>query len=273
YSVAELLKALHKVGAGAQLTVLAERAATGAALDDPDSVAELLKALHKVGAGAQLTVLAERAATGAALDHPHHHHAALLEVLQTAGLSEQVTALLARDSAVQAFRVAQVLAVLWKTGVIEQVTAMAERAAADVLLDDPHGIAALLRVLRKAGANGQVTTLLAREPAIHVVLDHPDEVAALLKALRKAGADEQAAVLAERAATGVAITGQPSASQLMNELGKMGAEKQLATLTERLPAAGHFDEFLMSGGNSKRFRFGREPDGTAAAPWTWDDLD
>jgi len=80
--------------------------------------------------------------------------------------------------------------------------------------------------------------LLARDPDARVSLDDPGGVAALLGGLREAGADEQAAALAAR-----------------------------------LPTAGMFRLFLKQDGHADRFRFGRDPDGTPATPWRWDDLD
>lgn len=62
-------------------------------------------------------------------------------------------------------------------------------------------------------------------------------------------------------------------ASLLGELREAGAEQQTATLLARLPAAGMFGLFLEQEGRPDQFRFGREPDGTPAAPWDWDDLD
>jgi hypothetical protein len=43
-------------------------------------------------------------------------------------------------------------------------------------------------------------------------------------------------------------------------------------MLSRLPAESHFDVFLHQSGSADKYRFGREPDGTPAAPWGWDDL-
>ena len=96
----------------------------------------------------------------------------------------------------------------------------------------------LLDSLREAGAHDQAAALLARDPAAHAALDNPGGVANLLDSLREAGAHEQA-----------------------------------AALTARLPAAGMFELFLEQQGPADQFRFGREADGTPAAPWGWEDLD
>jgi hypothetical protein len=95
----------------------------------------------------------------------------------------------------------------------------------------------LLGSLREVGAGEQVAALLARDPAAQVDLRDASGVARLLRSLRKLKANEQAVALAER-----------------------------------LPAVGLFDVFNMNDDHRERYRFGREPDGSAAEPWSWDDL-
>jgi hypothetical protein len=96
----------------------------------------------------------------------------------------------------------------------------------------------LLVRLREIGADRQVTALLARDPATHVALDDAYFPRVMLDCLLRAGADQQ-----------------------------------VTALVDRFPNAGHFDFFMGVGDHKKRFRFGREPDATAAAPWGWDDLE
>jgi hypothetical protein len=95
----------------------------------------------------------------------------------------------------------------------------------------------------------------------------------LLDSLRKAGAREQAAALAERAATHAPLDDPYSVAMLLDSLRKAGAGEQAAALAARLPAAGMFGLFLEQHGRADEFRFGREPGGTPATPWDWDDLD
>lgn len=92
--------------------------------------------------------------------------------------------------------------------------------------------------LRDFGAGEQVATLLARDPASRANLDRPDDVARLLETLRGVRAEEQA-----------------------------------MTLIDRLPREGLFDLFSKQIGHAMRYRFGREPDGSRAPSWDWDDLD
>ena len=239
--VVGLLGQLREAGADEQAAALAARAAAHAALDNPGAVAWLLHAVRGVGADEQAAVLAARAAAHAALDNPGGV-AELLVRLREAGADEQAAALLARDPAAHAalddpLSVADLLAGLREAGADEQAAALAARAAAHVALDDSRDVASLLSSLREAGAHEQAAALAARAAA-HTPLDYPADVAGLLVRLREAGAHEQAAVLAAR-----------------------------------LSAAGMFVLVLEQQGSADQFRFGREADGTPAAPWGWEDLD
>ena len=60
---------------------------------------------------------------------------------------------------------------------------------------------------------------------------------------------------------------------LLASLRETGAHEQAAALAARLPAAGMFGLFLELQGPADQLRFGREADGTPAAPWGWEDLD
>ncbi|MCD7440998.1 hypothetical protein K4B79_22575 [Streptomyces lincolnensis] len=93
-------------------------------------------------------------------------------------------------------------------------------------------------MLREVGADAQVTALLTRDPAAHVTLDKTGAIAPLLGELREAGADDY-----------------------------------VTTLIKRLAAEGHFDLFIDLGGSREQFRLRREPDGSAAPSWTWNDMD
>jgi hypothetical protein len=239
--VVGLLGRLRAAGADGQAAALAARAAAHAALDDPGAVAWLLRALRGVGADEQAAVLAARAAAHVAVDHPGGV-AGLLAGLREAGAHEQAAALLARDPAAhvaldEPFSVADLLAGLREAGADGQAAALAARAAAHVALDDSRDVASLLSSLREAGAHGQAAALAARAAA-HTPLDYPADVAGLVVRLREAGEHEQAAVLAAR-----------------------------------LSAAGMFVLGLEQQDTADKFRFGREADGTPAAPWGWEDLD
>ncbi len=134
-------------------------------------------------------------------------------------------------------------------------------------------MADLLSGLRRTGAGEQAAALLARDPAAHAALDNPGDVARLLGSLREAGADEQAAALASRAAAHAALDDPRGVAFLLDSLQVTGAREQAAALADRLPAAGMFGLFLKQQSHEDQFRFGRQADGSPAAPWGWEDLD
>jgi hypothetical protein len=118
-----------------------------------------------------------------------------------------------------------------------------------------------------------VAALLARDPAAHAVLDNPYGVVRLLSVLRSEGADEQAAALLARDPAAHIAFGLPSGvAELLSALREAGAEQQARTLVDRLPAEGLFDLFAKQPGHMERYRLGREPDGSPAPPWGWEDL-
>ena len=200
----------------------------------------------------------------------------LLVSLQAAGADEQAAALLARDPAAHVsldnpVAVVRLLASLREMGAREQADALAQRAA-DVL-DDPDDVADLLGSPRRAGADEQADALAGRAAA-HVSLDDPYAIASLLASLRAMGAREQADALLARDPAAYVFLDEPVAVvSLLDELWPMGAREQADALTDRLPGAGMFELFRVQGDRRDRFRFGREADGTPAAPWGWEDLD
>ncbi|WP_327722313.1 hypothetical protein OG381_48245 [Streptomyces sp. NBC_00490] len=281
YAVGLLLGELREAaGADEQVNALAERVVAHVALDDPYAVGALLQMLRKAGADEQITALLARdPAAHVTVDNPAGV-GVLLYVLREAGADEQVTVLLARDPAMHLaldnpHAVATLLRELRKAGADEQVTVLLARdPAANVTLNNSHAVGLVLRELREAGADEQVTVLLARNPATHVSLDNPYAVATLLGELREAGADEQITVLlARNPAAHVTLNNSHAVGLLLGELRETGANEQITALIERLPAAGHFDLFIDLGGNREQFRLGREPDGSAAPAWTWNDMD
>ncbi|MFJ1730617.1 hypothetical protein [Streptomyces sp. NPDC088254] len=219
----------------------AQWAAAHVALDYPGAVAWLLYVLRRVGAQEQVDALAARAAAHAALDDPAAV-ARLLDRLREVEAREQVDALLARDP------------------------------AAHAALDDPAAVARLLDMLREMGAREQVDALAARA-APHAALDDPAAVAGLLDMLRRVGTQEQVDALAARAATHAALDDPAAVARLLKALRKVRGREQVDTLAARLPAAGQFHQFIEISDHRERFRFGREPDGSAAHSWTWDDLE
>ncbi|MGW0771643.1 hypothetical protein [Streptomyces sp. NPDC002676] len=236
-TLALLLERLREAGAEEQV----ERAIAHVSPDDPGAVADLLEWLWRAGAEEQFVALAERAAAYAPLDNPR--------------------------------KIALLLERLWEAGAEEQFVALAERAAAHVSSDDPGAVTDLLEWLWRAGAEG-LAVALAERAAADVCLDNPRKVALLLQRLRKSEAEEQvAALLARNPAAHVAIDDPGAVVDLLEWLWRAQEQEQVAILAERILAAGHFNEFIKISEYQERFRFGREPDGSAAAPWTWEDLE
>ena len=310
--VAELLNSLRKAGADEQAAALLARdPAAHAALDDSGAVGSLLGALREAGADEQAAALLARDPAAHVPLDDLLGVVGMLGQLREAGAHEQAAALAARAAHAAVDNpgaVAWLLRAVRGVGADEQAAALAARAAAHAALDHPGGVVELLVRLREAGADEQAAALLARDPAAHVALDEPLSVADLLGALREAGADEQAAALASRAAAHVALDDSRDVASLLGSLREAGAHEQAAALAARaaahtpldypsdvaglvvrlreageheqaavlaarLSAAGMFMPVLEQQGSADKFRFGREADGTPAAPWGWEDLD
>ncbi|MGN9840565.1 hypothetical protein ACTMTI_20810 [Nonomuraea sp. H19] len=308
YAVATLLEALRRLSATDQALALAKRAATPTVLDHQYGVPALLETMREVGATDQVNALAHYAR----LDNPNGV-AALLEALQKAGATDHVTALIARNPAAHAhlgdvYGVAALLRAMREVGATDQVTALAQRAATNAPLDHLHGVAALLKELRKLGTT-EHASVLAQRAATHAPLDDPRGTAVLLKELRKLGTTEHASVLAQRAAThaplddprgtavllrelressdtnqaftlarraatDICLEDSTRVEELLGALRELGMTDQISILIDRLPAAGHFFLFLKQQGTSTtRFRFGRNPDGSPAGQWSWNELE
>ena len=275
--IESLLHTLRRMGAQEQLAMLADRAAD-VLLDDPGRVASLLGSLQEVGAREQATTLANRAAAQVSLNDPHGV-AVLLYRLRTMGAQEQVTTLADRAADVSLddpFGVAWLLDGLRWADAHDQATALTHRVS-HVSLDDPWGVAVLLGKLQEEGAQDLITALLARNPALHAALDDPGSVAMLLDWLRDAGAHEQVTALSDRAAnvslSTIASTAPGRAGQLLYSLRKAGAQDHATLLIDRLPSEGLFEVFCWQGRHQATYRFGRNPGGSPAKSWNWEDLD
>ena len=157
----------------------------------------------------------------------------------------------------------------------QQVTALLCRdPAAYVSVDDAGAVARLLASLREAGAEQQVTALLCRDPAAYVSVDDAGAVARLLASLREAG-DRAAGHRAGRAGRRPhpplrCGCGGPAAGQLAG-----GGRRAAGRRAGGSVAGGRHVRALLRARRVSEisFRFGREADGSPAAPWGWEDLD
>ncbi|MFF7717739.1 hypothetical protein [Streptomyces sp. NPDC007988] len=286
HAVGLLLRRLRKVGADDQFWVLAERAGTNIPLD-PGDAARMLSTLRQAQAGDHVTELAQRAAMNVVLDNPSSL-SRLLKELRWAGakVKKHVTALLARDPATHVALdepggVAGLLHWLHEVGAKQQVVAVLGREPSRrVALDDPGGVAELLGILHelktwkrevRSLAQDQLDALLQRDPATQVALTHPSGVGRLLHALQEEAAGDQLTVLAKRAAADLTFDAQ--APNFVLKLRDVGAIEQADSLNERFIAEGRtFPVEDLIRHDQTRYRYGREPDASGAAPWTWDDL-
>ena len=104
-------------------------------------------------------------------------------------------------------------------------------AVAHAALDDPGAVAELLRKLREADAQDQVTVLLRRDPAARVSFNDPKGVARLLESLRTVGAQDQAAALLDRdPAARVSLDDPDGVACLLESLREAGAQDQVTAL-------------------------------------------
>ncbi|GAA3984785.1 hypothetical protein GCM10022630_31210 [Thermobifida alba] len=270
--VAFLLRVLHEVGREeAVRELLARNPAAHVDLTAPGGVAFLLEALRQAGqAGAVRALLARNPAAHVDLTAPGGV-AFLLRVLHEVGREEAVRALLARNPAAHApltdpYGVARLLEVLHGVGREEAVQALASRTAAHAPLTHPDGVARLLEVLHGVGREEAVQALASRTAA-HAPLTHPDGVARLLRVLHGVGREEAVQALASRTAAHAPLTDPYGVARLLEALrqaGQAGAVERLQRRALDAGALGRTPAFLQP--------YGREPDGTPAAAWTWEEV-
>jgi hypothetical protein len=136
------------------------------------------------------------------------------------------------------------------------------------------GVTVLGRSLHAAGADSQVRALADRVTA-QAPLDRPHFAATVVRFLHAVGAGPPLERLADRVAAGLALDDPYSGGDIekvLTALREAGAGRQAAALVERPPGGGQFELFVEQTGTGDRFRYGRDPDGTPAEPWDWDDL-
>ena len=255
--------------------LLARNPAAQVDIGDAHDVTNLLGKLRTIGEHRQVAELAERIASDSDLGNAAAV-AKTLAMLQAFGADEQIATLLSRNPAAEvelsdAFGLTSLLDGLRAAGAEEQAAALTKRIVTEFEFIDPYGVAWLLGRLHESGAHDAVAALLSRNPAAQVDLGDALGVAELLIVLREVGANEQvAALLARDPAAKVCFAS--SLGGMFHTLQALGADEQAASLIQRLPAAGRFNDFLQIDDHGERFRYGREPDGSPAEPWSWDDL-
>jgi hypothetical protein len=169
--------------------------------------------------------------------------------------------------------VAELLKALREAGADEQVSALANRAA-HIALDNTLGVAELLKAMWQANAEEQAIRLADRA-ADRAAFNDPRAVAELLKALREMGAEEQVSALVARdPAAHTALNNQLSVAELVKTLREAGAQEQAIKLADRAVAstADVISSFDEQESHSDRFWLGNGPDERQAKPWGWEDL-
>jgi hypothetical protein len=275
--VAELLTALHAAGATTAVRALAARVAeldNYYLIDEP----ELARALRTVGETDVLVGLAARVVAEVGVDDLKFV-AELLRVLRDTGSADAVQVLLDRDPARHVglddpWEAAEFLDTLRKAGAADAVRTLAERAAPGVPVDDPGSVARLIQVLRKIGLD-EPARMLALRAADGTGLESAQGVARLLEELRASGAIDAVRVLlarapGRRAALDASPGYQRAAARLLAALHEAGATEAVEELAARAADAGMFSLFLdVHPDQAAAYRFGREPDGSPAEPWSW----
>jgi hypothetical protein len=161
----------------------------------------------------------------------------LFQVLREAGVGEAVKVLLARrpaDRATIELHAYRLLSELNKARAKRAATTLATRAANQLTLESPAGIAVWMRTMRESGAVSAVVTLATRA-ADGVVLDHPSQIGHLLFVMRDSGCEEAAAALAMRAAGQFSVDSPDHVHQMLGAL----CESKDAVTTLAARAADH----------------------------------
>jgi hypothetical protein len=246
-------------------------------LGDPRVVADLLRVLEYGDAAEQIQLLLQRdPASSVSLDSMGDL-VWLLEIFTRVGAEEQIRVLMARDPVSRVSRgdvagAMRLTRCLRSLGFEENADAVLARAhAMQVNIEDPESVALLLNAYLSAGMTEQAAALLGRDPASHVLLDDSQKVADLLRALSAAGAEAQVSSLAARAATDTVFGTLWTPGGLPEAMREMGAGAQADLFERRILDEGELQDYFHRDGMT-RYPFGREPDGTPAEPWGWDDL-
>jgi hypothetical protein len=246
------------------LSLVAPVVATRVAVDDAAAVAVLLTGMHFAGRTDEATVLARRAAEHVVIDVPRHIYALFVSVDLIASRGFLIRPEL--DTETSSFD-----STPHYTAMIDQTNALLAQRTADHIPLDKRGLPLLLSSMHRRGATAHALRL-TRRAADHVLFDDGAVAGAMIAEVRAAGATELADELTKRVVDHVLLRQPANSESLLTGLGS-AASPALTASANLLPAAGLFEWFLAIGDHRHRFRFGREPDGRAAARWTWDALE
>ena len=169
--------------------------------------------------------------------------ARLLDAMRAAGTEDAIRALVARDLAGQAdvglrWDALRLVIALGAVGAGEAAEALGVRLVEDAEVDDVPYLAALLRALGTARADGAVRALLARDPAQYADPEDPKETGLLVTALHAAGpeASDATRALADWAAEHCVIDGGQAVAILLRAIRASGQPAAVRRLLDRDPA-------------------------------------
>jgi hypothetical protein len=278
----QIMWKLWSAGAREQAHELAGRAAACAPLDDPREVSILLSWLRTIEAVGDLDALVRREpATRVRLDKPRDVIKLVWSLCQ-ANAQEAAVTLVGRmwkcfdwsnPRAILSVAIGLLdIASSWGKLTREVTVLVSHDFVRRCELADPGVLASVLSALRVLGAEDEIRVLLDRDPARMARLGDAADVHALLNSLQAVGATEQVRVLRERTASEE------------DRLSDMAADKPPAieihlsaewlTHSPSMEFLSLSTEKVLEKLEKKHlYPFGREPDGTPAGPWDWEDLD
>ncbi|MEU9088877.1 hypothetical protein [Streptomyces sp. NPDC048428] len=256
-AVASLIRALSAAGASELLESFASRAVTAAANLDPDELPFLMEELWQAGAETavrslvSLTPESRIGLTDVSLT------LSLLHVLRAAGADDAVQKLLNRGPARQVglvdpddvfseSGVCDLLGFLQEVGAMSEFAVLADRASAEISLDDPGVITTILELLHSAGHEQALSKLLQRDLPAHVWYEDPQEVQPLLTALRSIGATDVFEAMAEKLVDDVDWHVSEFLQGVVEVLVAVGAERAIDVFVARAKAEAGTGHGLLS---------------------------
>ncbi|MFF3224063.1 hypothetical protein ACFYV7_14820 [Nocardia suismassiliense] len=259
-----LLRALHRVGSDTTAVTVAEQLVSPLESEDVgelSGLADLLAAFEDIGAHDQAATLADRI-----------HIAADNSALAAAERLD------ANVYANEWFRAVELLRTLRAVGAGGPAAQLAERIAEHLAYvnDDvrhPEAVARLLILLRQAGTDTAMTTFLTRDWAALVDLGDGFGVASMLTALHAVGAETLMEALTQRVLEHAPLDDPTYVRLLVGSIDAAATEDSaLSAISQRImgkstPYQDPADTYWRN-----QSVFGREPNETAAEPWTWQDL-
>jgi len=222
WKVAGLIRTLHGLGEEAAARELAFRAASGSSIGDAYDVAELAEAMYNVGATAAMDELLKRAPERSVRLQDEYWVKHLLQTLLDIGARATAASL--------ALRIAENLQINDLDGFITLVRSIqvlcgwntaqkfAARSAVEVQVASVSEAAELIDALQDLGMNEAVSALLKRISVDQVELDSIRSASSLLQALLKAGAGNVANSLANRVAAEITFQNLTSLDDLAPQI-------------------------------------------------------